>query len=526
MIGKKHTYRVGVMLILTILTALLGFSVNAGDPEAQIELENAKKLFDKADYRGAAKAYRAAELYADSPYIKYDALTKAADAFAKAGQKYKQFKCYENLIAGFPDRINFTEIVDAEYKIGNAFQEGYRDTPLYWLPWIKDSNKAPEIYEKILKQAPFAKFAPALKLKLGRIYLEEEKNEKALRTFRQIIKQHPKTKEEKYARFELANALVQLSSKAGDGDGAYAREAEAVLNETLKVYPKDPETLWIKQSINETDNVRSERLYNLAEFYESRDNPEAAKRYFNDLISRFPDSPFAKKSEEHLKKLDPEYKPKKLKKREKLNLYPVIEMEKERDVILVAPEASGGKWLLPIEDLDLDGSHAEEDYQAAKRAKEEALKKAKAKRAADLAAKKKARKKLLAKQQKKKRAEEEAQQQEDAQKETERREKIKEEAEKVEATVKAEKLKKEEAKKRAKKTEKEKKEAKKADKTKKQNSALTAVEKGTDSGTDIVVNADNSKSKSSAWTYLIPIILILLALLAIIILYIKKKRQV
>ncbi len=522
MIEKKETYRVGIMLILVAFLAMPGLSLNAGDPEAQVELKSAQELFDKADYRSAAKTYRAAELYADSPYIKYDALTKAADAFAKAGQKYEQFKCYQDLIAGFPDKINFIELIDAEYKIGNAYQEGYRDIPLYWLPWIKDSNKAPEIYKKILKQAPFAKFAPELKLKLGRIYLEEEKNEQALRMFRQIIKEHPKAKEEKYARFELANALVQLSRKGGDGDGAYAREAEAVLNETLKLYPKNSETLWLKQSISETDNVQSERLYNLAEFYESRDNPETAKRYFNDLISRFPDSKFAAPSEKHLLKLDPEYKPKKLTKKEPINLYPVTEMKKERSVILVAPEASGGKWLLPIEDLDLDGSHAEEDYQAAKRAREEARKKIEVKRAAAIAAKKKAKEKRAAEQLKKKIAAEEALQIKIARKEAEQLEKIKKETELLEAAATKEKQEKEAATKKI--AADPKKEDKSPTKEEKVGDDLAVGEKVVASSDDIATPADDSKSKSPIWTCLISIILILLALIAVIILYIKKKR--
>ena len=428
---KQYIYRMSIMLILTAFLAVTGLSLNAGDTEAQTELKKGKELFAKGDYRGAAKAYRAAELYADAVEIKYEALTKAADAFEKGGLKYKQFQCYEDLIDGFPDKINFTEIVDKEYQIANDFHNGYRDTPLTWLPWIKDNNKAPEIYEKVLRQAPFAKFAPALKLKLGRIYLEEEKNEKALRTFRQIIKEHPKTKEEKYARFELANALVQLSKKAGDGDGAYAREAEDVLNETLKIYPDDPETLWLKQSLDETDNVRAERLYKLAEFYESRENPEAAKRYFNDLVSRFPKSKYVEQSIIHLKKLDPEYKtPKIVEKAKTINLYPTTEMKSERRVILTTPEASGGKWLLPIEDLDLDGSHAEEDYQAEKLAKEEARKKAEAKRAAEIAARKAERERLIAQQEAKKRAEE-LKKKEEAEKEAARKEKLKREAEKL-----------------------------------------------------------------------------------------------
>ncbi|MCK5844136.1 MAG: tetratricopeptide repeat protein, partial [Victivallales bacterium] len=284
--------------------------------------------------------------------------------------------------------------VEAEYAIGNEFLRGHRDTTLAWLPWIKERNRAMTIYETILKQVPFAKFAPMLKLRLGRMYIEAGEYKKSLKVLRELIRKHPKTEAAKYARFELANALVQLAGKAGDGDGAYAREAEDTLKESLKLYPDDPETQWLNESKSDTDAVRAERLYKLAEFYESRDNEEAAIRYFHDLISRFPDSPYSKLAEKHLVNLDDKYKPRKIKKKKAKNPYPSVPIPEERGVVLVAPEASGGKWMLPIEDWDLDGKNTEHEYQMRKKALE-AKRKREAERLARIKAKREATRKRL-----------------------------------------------------------------------------------------------------------------------------------
>jgi outer membrane protein assembly factor BamD (BamD/ComL family) len=526
MILKQKTDRRWLLPLFCSIISMCSIIVNAGDIEAQEELKQANIRFSDGDYYDAGKGYRAAELYADSPDIKFQALTKAAESFGKANQKYKQFKCLEDLIAGFPDKINFTEIIDKEYEIANDFDQGHRDIPLSWLPWIKDSNKASEIYKSILKQAPFAKFAPALKLKLGRIYLKEEKNEEALRMFRKVIKEHPKTKEEKYARFELANALVQLSFKAGDGDGAYAREAEAVLKETLKIYPDDPETLWINQSIRETDDVRSERLYKLAEFYQSRDNPEAAIRYFNDLISRFPDSIYIADAEKHLRELDENYKKHKVKKRDPQHLYPVMEMKSERNIIITAPEASGGKWLLPIEDLDPDSTHADEEYFAEKRAKEEARKKAEAKRAAELAARKAEKKRLQEKKIAEKKAAEELKKRTDAEKEAKHLAAVKEKADRLQAEVEKRAQMKRDAD-----AEKKKRDGRNTGKERQtEKTDLPSITKKNNgknvNGRDRKLDRTNLKKNSSKGKYIIPAILLILLLSAMVILYLKKKKQV
>jgi outer membrane protein assembly factor BamD (BamD/ComL family) len=396
--------QIGLRAAVISLALLFGVVVNADDAKARIEMEKGRSAFVSGDYRAAAKAYQAAELYADTPDLKLEAIQKAAESYDKAGLKYKQFLCLKKQISGFADKIDFAKTVEKEYAIGNEFMKGHRDVTLSWLPWIKESNRAITIYETILKQVPFAKFAPMLKLKLGRMYIKNDDYKKALGVLRDLIRKHPNTEAAKYGRFELANALVQLAGKAGDGDGAYAREAEDVLNESLKLYPNDPETQWLKESHAQTDAVRAERLYKLADFYESRDNKEAAIRYFKDLVARFPENAYAAKAEKRLVKLDDQYKPRKVEKKRKADPYPITTIPEERGIMLVTPEASGGKWLLPIDDLDPDGTHAENEYLSRKKAIE-AKRKREAERLARIEKRREAARKRLEAKRKKEAAE-------------------------------------------------------------------------------------------------------------------------
>ena len=520
------------------LSALLCLPLAATDEEAEIELTKAKESLSLKKYRDAGDYYLAAKLYADSPEIKKQSLIKAADAYGKADQKYKQFQCLNELIAGFSDQINFEEIIKEEFQLGNDFAQGHRDITLSWMPWIKGKNKAVEIFEAVLEQAPFAKFAPALKLRLGRMYLEADKPQKALNIFRQLMKQHPKSPEDKYARFELANALVQLAIKAGDGDGVYAREADEVLREALKKYPKNPETQWIKQSIEDTDDVRAKRLCGIAEFYVSRKNPEAATRYFHELLARYPDSKYTKTAEANLTKLDTDYTPPpKEKKKAGKNPYPLTALPETPKVILIAPQASGGKWLLPIEDLDLDGKHADAEYHAKLTAEKEAreiARKQRAKRiAAQLAKRKKEEAVRKAKAEAKAKAKAEAEKK--AEEETIAAEKVAIEKEKVEKQEKEiiEKAKAEQKEQKeqelkvkaaigAEKKEKKKKEEKKG------NPARKMINKKSDPPADAGISGkstikSNSDSSGSS-VYIIPVILLILVLLAGIVYYLKKRQ--
>lgn len=343
-------FRIAIIMFLLVS----GITVSAGDAEARVCLNKAISMEKAGDYKSAAEEYRAAEHYADDPVLKVNAIQKAAVAYRKANLLYKEFECLESLLNAFPSSIDFPATVQREYEIATLFYQGKRDPALSWMPWIKDKDRALETFEAVIKHAPFAKFAPEMRLRLGRLYIDANKIDDATRVLRETIKMYPRSEEAKFAEFELANILLQ-KSRRGDGDGSYVRQAQDALTKIIDKYPKDPDVGWAKESLVEADQIAAKRLYGLASFYHRMERDEAAQRYLNELIVAYPDDKASTDAEELLGKMNKDYMPSGIEKKEPFTVkYELGPMPDEKEKIMIVPENSNGKWMLPIEDLGLN----------------------------------------------------------------------------------------------------------------------------------------------------------------------------
>ncbi len=331
----------------------LGLMLSAGDAESRASFALGDAKEKAGDYKGAAEDYLEAEHWADDTVLKVNALQKAAVNFKKAKLLYMEFSCYESLLNAFPSSVDFPATVQKEYEIATKFYQGSRDSALTWMPWIKDKDRAMETFEAVLKHAPFAKFSPEMRLRLGKIYIEENKIDEAIKTFRDIIKMHPRSQEAKFAQFELASILIQ-KARRGDGDGTYVRQAQDALKKIIEKYPDDPEVGWAKETLGEADDIAAKRLYGLATFYHRRDKDDAAQRYLGEIVTTYPENKVSDDAEEMLANLNQEYKPTEIERKGNYVVpYKPEKMPDEKEKIMIVPENSNGKWMLPIEDLGL-----------------------------------------------------------------------------------------------------------------------------------------------------------------------------
>ena len=349
----------GVLLVAFCLIPLSRLC--ATDAEANEAFLKATAEAKTGDWDDAADEYIAAELYADSHVLKANALKKAADAYGKADFLYKEFACLKKLVERYPNQIDFKKIINREFQIGNRFFKGYRESPYSWLPWLKDKDRSIEVYETIQKQAPYAKFVPSMMFRLGELYLKNSQNEKAVEIYRKIIKEYPNSDHAALAYLDLANIELQLA-RSGDGDGSHAHAARDYLQAFIKKYPDSPELPWAKKSFKKATELAAGRLYHLAEYYYENGNSLAAKRYLKNVIIDYPKSDFTPSAEKLLERMgaepvsvksDPGKKTEKTAKSQKSE-FSVSPMEGEKREVMIIPENSGKKWLLPVRDLGLD----------------------------------------------------------------------------------------------------------------------------------------------------------------------------
>ncbi len=357
--SKMNNGSAGILLAVLLLS--FGWTLAAGDAEARVSFDQGAAKEKAGDFKGAAADYKEAEHWADDTVLKVNALQKAAACYGKANLMYKEFECLESLLNAFPSSVDFPATVQREYELATKFYQGRRDIVYWWLPWVKDKDRSKETFEAVLRHAPFAKFAPEMRLRLGKIYIEDNKIDEAIRTFRDIVKMHPRSQEAKFAEFELASIFIQ-KARRGDGDGTYVRQAQEMLRKIIEKYPGDPEVGWAKETLGEADDISAKRLYGLASFYHRRDKDDAAQRYLEEIVTGYPDNRVSDSAETMLADLNQEYKPSGVERKGNYVVtYKPEKMPDEKDKILVVPENSNGKWMLPIEDLGLGNKDAKQD---------------------------------------------------------------------------------------------------------------------------------------------------------------------
>ena len=332
---------------------VLSLCATASDREANEFFQQGREYEKTGKFRSAAERYMDARFMADSVVLKGNSLIAAARSYRKAELYGDEFDCLQKLIREHIGGIDFTQVVERQYKIGDAFFAGHRDLVVSWIPFLKKEDRTLEIYEAVLKNAPCAKGAAEVRLRLSRMYIDEQKPEDAVRHLREIPKLHPDTEIAKYAMLELCSLLLQMS-KRGDGDGAYSRQALEACDDYLKNYPDSEQTPWVKKARQTIRNRIAARIHNVGKFYYDQGKPEIAEKYLADVVKNYSATDQAVKSEDLLAKIDKDFEIPEGPRRRYIP-YKVeikkVPIPKEDKPILVTPEESNNRWLLPVRDL-------------------------------------------------------------------------------------------------------------------------------------------------------------------------------
>lgn len=332
-----------------LLAGITFLSVHGDDKAAQDAFSSGLSLEKERRFLQAADQYKEAEVQADDPVRKANALIAAARVFRKAKRYGSEFDCLQSLAEGHVTRINFAEVVKRQFEIGDKFFAGHRDRFVSWIPFIHKDDRTIEIYEKALKNAPCSPSAAEARLRLGRLYLDDDKPDKAIHHFADAIKLNPESEEARYAALELANTLKVQSSR-GDGDSQNAQKALEAFDSFLEKHPNDPKAEWIKRSREEVHNYIAERLCNIGKFYMKAKKYNVAQRYFAAIIQDYPKTKSAETAEAMLAEISKDYQNRGLVWTPDKRPFAESEFPREDMPVIHSPEPKG-KWLLPIRDV-------------------------------------------------------------------------------------------------------------------------------------------------------------------------------
>ena len=270
-------------------------------PEEQLEF--AQGFFERKDYKRAVKEFRKLlKAYKDSREAA-EAQYALGRCYEEDGDYYRAFKEYRKTVQTYPSSRRFEEILEREYQIGNYFLAGKKRKFLGIAALLPARDKAIEVFQAIVDDGPFSEHGQLAQYKLGLAHMALGDYEAAVSAFEQVIARYPDSPLVDDSRFQIAQASLKGTFKAGYDQSPTALAAHE-LAAFLREYPESDLRQQAAAKLKDLRERQAQHEFQVGRFYEQRKRPSSARVYYETIVADFSETPWAPQAAARLQLLD------------------------------------------------------------------------------------------------------------------------------------------------------------------------------------------------------------------------------
>jgi outer membrane protein assembly factor BamD len=270
-----------------------------------LDLMNKARREEEAGSRGSAiKAYeKIARKYTGSIYAP-EALYRAAYLLDQRKQYYKSFLDFQELLRRYPNTKRFNEIIGEQYRIASALIDGAHNRAWGWFPTFSNRTRGIEFFEVILLNAPYSDYAPLALMDIARGNQFIKSTEDAIDALDRLINNYPQSVLAPVAYLKLGDLHASLT-EGPKYDQAATKEAMTYYEDYMILYPGDSNIAVAAAGVDKMKTVLALSKIYIGDFYfYKRLNFTAARVFYNEAITSYPDSGPARTAKKRLADLD------------------------------------------------------------------------------------------------------------------------------------------------------------------------------------------------------------------------------
>jgi outer membrane protein assembly factor BamD (BamD/ComL family) len=252
---------------------------------------------------------QAAEYWPDS-HVEMDALFMAGEANFFGDHYWDATKFYERLIKKHPNN-RYLDTVDARrFAIARFWLQLDEENsePFYYAnfinetrPWRDARGHGIRQYEKIRLDDPTGRLADDATLAVANAHFKQGRFLKADESYTDLRKTYPNSEHQFSAHY--LGLKAKLESYLGpDYSGEALEEGEKLIKLMRRQFPTEAgqEKEFLDRAAAEIRYKKAEKLYFFARYHDRRHEYRAASRRYHEIVTEFPDTPFADKAENRL----------------------------------------------------------------------------------------------------------------------------------------------------------------------------------------------------------------------------------
>jgi outer membrane protein assembly factor BamD len=276
------------------------FLVSEEGKNAKSLMDAARRAEDAGQTSKALKTYnRVIKKYGASVYAP-EALYRTAKFYEQRRKYTKAFRNLQRIVAEHPAYPRFTEVLGAQYRIADKLTKGAR--PLYFglIPGFKQREKGLEFFESIVGNAPYSEYAPISLMNAARGYTDAGDRDAAIDALDRMINNYPESFLTSDAYLKLAGAQASIT-QGPPYDQASTQLALTYFQDYLILYPGEADATVASQGFNDSRTMLAESKMTMGDFYyKHRSNYKAAKVFYNEAITIYPESAVAERARRYL----------------------------------------------------------------------------------------------------------------------------------------------------------------------------------------------------------------------------------
>ncbi len=246
-------------------------------------LEDAGKLDE------AAKVYRALVKTNGFSAVAPKAQFHLGKMLERQGSYKDAFKAYSDYTTKYPRGGEFDAVIQAQFGIAKLYLNGQKKK-LLGIPVATDFNQAREMFEAIVKRAPFHKLAPLCQFNVGQALEKEGKPTEAIGAYQEVITRYPGDSVADDAQYQIGFVQYHEAQDGSYDQNARLRAREA-FEDFVNRYPSSEKVSQAKQNIQSLSGGDVKGTLGIAKYYDKTKNYKAAVVYYNEVIRVSPASP-------------------------------------------------------------------------------------------------------------------------------------------------------------------------------------------------------------------------------------------
>jgi outer membrane protein assembly factor BamD len=267
---------------------------------AKDQLIVAQDAFDKKDYRLALKAARrVVRVWPLSDYAP-QAQYIVGRCYETRGVDERAFKEYQTLLEKYPKAVNYEEVLKRQFDIANRFLGGEWFRLWTYIPFFPSMDRTSDLFEKIVKNGPYSDIAPQAQMKIGEAREKQSNYAEAVKAYQRAADRYndrPQIAADATYREGIA---YEKQAQTAEYDQSTAGQAIATFTDFMTLYPDDSRVPESQKTITQLRMEQARGNFEIARYYEKNKKWNGAMIYYNEVLLRDPNSPYAAQARERI----------------------------------------------------------------------------------------------------------------------------------------------------------------------------------------------------------------------------------